>query len=173
MKTSITPTLVNLYHVCQREMWLHAHGIRMEHTSEVVYEGKLIGETTYERRSDRYTELDLGIAKIDFYDAKNRIVHEVKKSDKVEVAHIAQTKYYLYLLYQQGIRGTKGVIEYPKSRTTKEVQLTSDDLVKIPQLLKIIEQIIASEQCPKRITKHQCQVCSYFDFCWIEEAASA
>nr|HMP26120.1 Dna2/Cas4 domain-containing protein [Saprospiraceae bacterium] len=100
---TITATLVNLYHVCHRELWLHAHDIRMEHTSEVVYEGKLIGETTYPDRAGKNTQVELsvsldmgsdredwvGAAKIDFYDAHNRTVHETKKSAKMEQAHIA------------------------------------------------------------------------------------
>lgn len=93
----INATLVNLYHVCKRECWLHAHGIRMEHTSDQVYEGKLTGELSYPGRAEKYTELVLPGAKIDFYDAKNAVVHEVKHSNKVEQAHIAQVKYYLYL----------------------------------------------------------------------------
>lgn len=38
---NVTGTLINLYQVCKRETWLHANGIRMEHTSDVVTEGKL------------------------------------------------------------------------------------------------------------------------------------
>lgn len=56
---TINATLINLYHVCKREMWLHANGIRMEHTSDTVAEGKLIGETTYPQRSEKYTEMEL------------------------------------------------------------------------------------------------------------------
>jgi CRISPR-associated exonuclease Cas4 len=41
---TINATIINIFHICHREMWLHHHAIRMEHTSEVVYEGKLIGE---------------------------------------------------------------------------------------------------------------------------------
>jgi CRISPR-associated exonuclease Cas4 len=73
-------TLINLYHVCPRECWLHANGIRMEHTSDVVYEGKLLGENTYQDRADKNTEIeltipgDLGTVKIDFYDAKTKTV---------------------------------------------------------------------------------------------------
>lgn len=36
---NVTGTLINLYQVCKRETWLHANGIRMEHTSDVVTEG--------------------------------------------------------------------------------------------------------------------------------------
>lgn len=62
----------------------------MEHTSEIVAEGKLIADTTYLDRARKYTELAIDGIKIDFYDVKNKVVHEVKKSDKVEHAHIAQ-----------------------------------------------------------------------------------
>lgn len=166
---NITPTLVNLYHVCQREMWLHAQGIRMEHTSDIVYEGKLIGETTYPQRPAKYTELDLGIGKIDFYDAENRIVHEVKKSDKKEEAHIAQVKYYLFLLDAQGIKNATGILEYPKLRKVHRVTLTDEDFENIPVLLKEIKNIMEGEICPPKLKKHFCRSCSYFEFCWVEE----
>lgn len=94
-------THINYYHLCHRKLWLFANGIRMEHTSETVAEGKLIGETTYTNRAEKYTEIQVDGIKIDFYDARNKVVHEVKKSDKVEQAHIAQVKYYIYKLFQQ------------------------------------------------------------------------
>jgi len=72
---TINATLINLYHVCKREMWLHANGIRMEHTSDTVAEGKLIHETSYPQRAEKYTEIEIGGSKIDFYDAKNKIIH--------------------------------------------------------------------------------------------------
>ena len=115
----INATLINLYHVCRRELWLHANGIRMEHTSEVVSEGKLIGETSYPERADKYTEVEIDGIKIDFYDAKNKVVHEVKKSDKVEKAHIAQVKYYIYKLEQQGVEGVTGLMNIPKCEIGK------------------------------------------------------
>ena len=58
-KMSITATLVNLYNVCKREMWLHANGIRFEHTSDLVFEGKLIHEDSYPQRSGKYEEIEL------------------------------------------------------------------------------------------------------------------
>ena len=39
----VTATLINLYHICKRELWLHSNEIRMEHTSDTVTEGKLSG----------------------------------------------------------------------------------------------------------------------------------
>ena len=86
-------THFNYYHVCHRKLWLFANGINMEHTSDLVYEGKLIHEGTYPQRSERYEELEIEGCKIDFYDARNRVVHEIKKSDKIESAHEWQLKY--------------------------------------------------------------------------------
>ncbi len=111
---TINSTLINLYHVCKREMWLHANGIRMEHTSDTVAEGKLIHETSYSQRAEKYSEIEIAGSKIDFYDAKNKIIHEVKKSDSIEEAHEWQVKYYIWLLQHNGIEDVTGIIEYPK-----------------------------------------------------------
>lgn len=165
----ITATHINLYHVCKRELWLHANGIRMEHTSETVAEGKLIGETTYQDRARQYTEVEFDGVKIDFYDAKNKVVHEVKKSDKVENAHKAQVLYYLYKLLKNGIEGASGIIEYPKLRQTETVEWTSESLAIILQWEKEITEIIASENCPATIKAKICKSCSYNDFCYVDE----
>jgi CRISPR-associated exonuclease Cas4 len=165
----ITATLVNYYHLCHRKMWLHAHEIRMEHTSDIVTEGKLIGENTYTQRASKYTELEFDGVKIDYYDAKNKIVHEVKKSDRAEQAHIAQVKYYLYVLLKNGITGAKGIIEYPKARHTEGVELTDKDVVDIERWLVEIRAIIDLEMCPPLLNKGSCKKCSYFDFCYSEE----
>ena len=58
---NITATFINTFHLCHREMWLHAHAIRMEHTSDIVYEGKLIGHTTYPQRAERYTKVEISV----------------------------------------------------------------------------------------------------------------
>ena len=165
----ITATHINLYHICHRELWLHANGIRMEHNSEIVAEGKLIGENTYTDRSQKYTELDFDGVKIDFYDTKNKVVHEVKKSDKVENAHIAQVKYYLYKLLQNGVEGAKGVIEYPKLKRREEVLLIEEDMAQIKDWEKHIQEIIGEETCPPVINAKICKSCSYHDFCYIQE----
>ena len=33
---TINATLINILHLCHRKLWLHAHAIRMEHTSDIV-----------------------------------------------------------------------------------------------------------------------------------------
>lgn len=58
----ITATHVNYFHICRRKLWLFSNGIQMEHTSDLVSEGKLIGESTYPQRAERYTEV-IGLEK--------------------------------------------------------------------------------------------------------------
>ncbi|MEJ7778567.1 MAG: CRISPR-associated protein Cas4 [Daejeonella sp.] len=165
----ITATHINYYHICHRKLWLFANGIRMEHTSETVAEGKLIGETTYPDRAEKYTEIEVDGIKIDFYDAKKKVVHEIKKSDKVERAHIAQVKYYIYKLEQQGIEGVTGLIEYPKMRERETVVLDTDDREQIRQWEVDIPKLVASEICPPLLNKPICKQCSYYEFCYVGE----
>lgn len=165
----VSPTLLTYYLICQRKAWLFTNGINMEQTSDVVYEGKLISETSYAERSKKYTELDLGIAKIDFYDSNNKVVHEVKKSNKLEYAHEWQVKYYLYLLEDSGIQGATGVLEYPKLRKKKEVFLSDPDREFISKTIEKAKEIKERETAPPLQKKTICKSCSYFEFCWSGE----
>lgn len=166
---TLTATHINYYFICHRKLWLHANGIRMEHTSDTVAEGKLIGETTYPQRPEKYTEIEIGGSKIDFYDAKNKVVHEIKKSDKAEEAHVWQVKYYLWLLQQAGMEGVTGILEYPKLRETKEIRLAPSDEGYLQSTMVQIEALTAGEHCPPVINSRICKSCSYYDFCYIDE----
>lgn len=165
----INATLINLYNVCQRELWLHANGIRFEHTSDLVLEGKLIHEDSYPQRSEKYEEIELDGIKVDYYDAKSKVIHEIKKSNKVEKAHEWQAKYYLYVFEQNGIEGLTGLLEYPVLRKTQPVILSDLDQEKIEAMKKDIEKIVSDENCPPLIQKSLCRNCSYFEFCYSKE----
>jgi len=165
---NITGTHFNYYLICRRKLWLFASGIQMEHTSDAVYEGKLIHETSYPQRSDRFKEIELDGIKLDFFDARNNVVHEIKKSDKREEAHIWQLKYYLYVLEKNGVAAT-GVLEYPKLRKTEEVLLSQPDREYIKEALSEIQKIIETETAPGRLPVSHCRNCSYFDFCYAGE----
>lgn len=174
---NINATLINYLHLCHRKLWLHAHAIRMEHTSDIVAEGKLIGETSYPQRADKNQELELsatfeGIelsAKIDFFDAIKGIVYETKKSAAKELAHVAQVQFYLYLLRKNNVTAHYGQIEYPKLRQTERVELNEEDEKKIESSILKASKIIALESCPPTLPKSKCSKCSYFDFCWSGE----
>lgn len=162
----ITATLINIYHICHRQLWLHGHGIQMEHRSLLVQEGKLIHQKSYPQRAKQYKELDLGHLKIDHYDPKQKIIHEIKKSNKKEVAYIAQLKYYLFYLEQMGISGVKGVLEYPSLRQRKIVKLEAVDREIIPIWESNIQTILNTPNCPAPIQKTICKSCSYAEFCY-------
>ena len=164
-----TGTHFNYYLICQRKLWLFANGIQMENTSDLVYEGKLLHETSYPRRAEKYQEIELDGIKIDYYDPRNKVIHEIKKSDKHEEAHEWQVKYYLYVLEQNGVEGATGLLEYPKLHKINEVLLTTPDREAIREMITDIGKIVHQELCPERIQKSQCKNCSYFDFCWSGE----
>ena len=165
-----TATLISYYHTCHRKLWLHANEIRMEHTSELVAEGKLIGETTYTRRPGNYTEIQLDGIKIDFYDAKNRVVHETKRGRAIEAAHRAQVQYYLYKLRQNGVSDASGMIEYPDLRRTETVPALSETEVnEIAGWEDEVRRIVALEHCPDVVRKPSCKHCAYHDLCYIAD----
>jgi CRISPR-associated exonuclease Cas4 len=166
---NITGTHFNYYQVCKRKLWLFSSGISMEHTSDLVYEGKLIHEESYPQRSERYEELEIDGCKIDFYDARNKVVHEIKKSNKIEIAHEWQVKYYIYVLERNGVNDVTGLLEYPTLRHKNSVELTGEDRIKIKEIEEEIEAIISSDICPPVIGSKICRSCSYYEFCFVEE----
>ena len=100
---SITGTHFNYYQLCRRKLWLFANGINMEQESDLVYEGKLVHESSYPQRTSKYEEVEIDGIKVDYYDAKNKVIHEIKKSNKVDKAHEWQPKYYMYAFEQHGL----------------------------------------------------------------------
>ncbi len=166
---NITGTHINYYLICHRKLWLFANSIQMEHTNDMVTEGKLIHETSYSQRSSKYEEIAMEGIKIDFYDAKDKVIHEIKKSSKLHEAHIWQVKYYIYIMEQNGIEGVSGILEYPKERKTEQVYLSSIDIEQIKEFVADITKIIHSDSIPETISKVRCKNCSYFDFCFVKE----
>ena len=165
----VTGTHIHYYFNCHRQLWLFANGINMEQTSDTVYEGKLIHETSYTQRSERFKEVEIGSVKIDYFDQKNKIIHEIKKSSKLYDSHLWQVKYYIYIFEQAGIKGVSGILEYPKERKTEEVFLSEPDRKYIEELIGKIDKLIHSDVCPPVINRPKCKNCSYFDFCYANE----
>jgi len=175
---NITATHINYYHICRRKLWLFSNGINMEHTSDTVADGKLLHETSYPQRAEKYREIDLSFTlnneidlfgKIDFYDAKEKVIHEIKRSDKIEVAHEWQVKFYTWLLELNGISDVRAIIEYPKLRETKEIILTEADRNYLKLVVANIMELQQSEICPPRINSKICKSCSYYELCYVED----
>jgi len=168
MTSYTTGTQIAYYHLCHRKLWLFANGINMEHTSDLVAEGKLIDEHSYPQRANRWQQLAIEGIKIDHFDAQLGVIREVKKSNKKEMVHLAQLKFYLYVLERNGIAVQHGILEYPKMKIKEEVRLTDSDRQEIPQWEKAVKQLIAQEQCPPTIKAGFCKKCAYYEFCYAE-----
>lgn len=160
----ISGTFINYYFVCHRELWLFANSINMEQESDLVYEGKLVHESSYPQRTSKYEEVEIDGIKVDYYDAKNKVIHEIKKSNKVDKAHEWQLKYYMYVFEQHGIDGVKGILEYPLLRKTQEVILTDIDREEIMAIAEDITKIISQEICPPIARKASARIAATLIF---------
>lgn len=160
----ITGVMVNYYFVCHRELWLFTHQIQMEHTSDMVYLGKLIGEESY-NRNQKEILIDDAI-RIDFV-GTDGVIHETKKSNKLEKAHEFQLLYYLYYLKNKGITGIRGELNYPALKRRKAVELTPQAEQELTETFDKIRAVIRqpTAPAPKRMT--YCKTCSYNDLCWV------
>lgn len=166
----ITGTHFNYYQVCKRKLWLFANNVNFEQTSDIVYDGKLIHESSYPLRSSKYEEVEIDGIKVDYYDTKSKTIHEIKKSNKVEKAHEWQLKYYMYVFEKHGVTDVNGILEYPTLRKTQAVVLSDVDRDRIKEMVTDIEGIITSDDCPPLQKKGICKNCSYYEFCYTKEA---
>jgi CRISPR-associated exonuclease Cas4 len=165
----ITGTHFAYFLICRRKLWLFANNLQMEQESDLVLEGKLLHETAYPNRSKKFKEIEIGGVKIDFYDTRTKLIHEIKKSDKMEESHIWQVKYYIFILQSHGIDCRGAVIEYPKLRQTNDVMLSVIDIQTLGNFQKEITDIIQSDTCPAVKKTKACTNCAYHDFCFVSE----
>ena len=166
---NITGTHINYYYVCKRKLWLFHHNVQMEQHSDLVKMGKLIHETSYPHRSTKYEEIELEGIKIDFYDPRNKVVHEIKKTGSYEEAHSWQLKYYLSIMEKHGIKGVTGILEYPASRERNQVVLSDSDREHLSWVREEILRIASRNDCPEIHKTKGCRSCAYHDFCFVNE----
>lgn len=165
----ITATHINYYHICRHKLWLFANGISMEHTSGLVAEGKVLHNTAYSQRAQKYREVQLSGSKIDYYDPKGKVIHEIKKSDAMNKVDVWQIKYYIWLFELNGILEVVGKIEYPYLRETMKVRLEEKDKVYLQEIVEKTKLIINAPKPPVRKRKPICPRCAYYDFCWVSK----
>lgn len=160
----MTGTHINYFFLCKRKLWLFANSIAMEHTSDTVAIGKTISDTTYTRRRH---ELKIDDIALDFYDARTRTIHEIKKSKAMEQSHVWQVKYYISVLERKGITGVTGEINYPKLKQKHRVELTDADRRELQSIERNVEQLIARDTAPPLLNKPLCKKCSYYELCYV------
>ena len=164
MKKEITGVMVYYYKVCPRKLWFFYHEIQMEQDNENVKIGKILDEETY-KKDEKHINID-NVINIDFIRSQG-VLHEVKKSKKIEEAGIQQVKYYLYYLQKKEVFGIKAKIDYPLLKKTLEVEFSQEDSDKMENILEQIREIVDKDIPPVLQKKNICKSCAYFDLCFI------
>jgi len=170
MLGNVSGTEINYFYTCKTQLWFFAHYINMEDESDTVAAGKITHEYTYTERAKQGKEFEIGRVKIDFFDKKKKIIHEVKHAKKPSPAHEYQVKYYLFVLKENGFGDVKGILEYPRAKIVQNVDLNENDRDELISAVQQIEQIKANRFPPKVGRKRTiCKSCSYEDLCFAGE----
>lgn len=140
----------------------------MEHNSDLVTMGKFISESTY-KREDHELQIFVDDASIvlDYYDKKNKIIHEIKKTDSMENAHVWQVKYYISVLRDKGINDVTGELNYPKLNEKIRIEFSDSDYNELQNIKDDIIKIVNNKTSPPIINRPFCKNCSYYDLCYI------
>ncbi len=167
-KTAIfTGMQVAYFVICPTKLWLFSHFLTRESESDLVALGALLQESTHSR-AEKDILIDQKIS-IDFIRKGEKVVlHEIKKSPKLEKAHEYQMLYYLY--YLKNLKGVEaeGVITYPAKRKVKKVVLTPEREREIEKILESMRKVISLPSPPKPEKKSYCKKCAYFEFCFAD-----
>ncbi|MBS4534393.1 CRISPR-associated protein Cas4 [Clostridium sp. D2Q-14] len=160
----ITGVMVYYYAVCKRKLWYFTNDVNMEHNSELVEIGKFVDETSYKR--EKKSILIDEMINIDFL-KDWKIIHEIKKSRKLDEASKWQLKYYIWVLRNNGVEIEKGILDYPLLRKREEIFLDEFEERELIELLEEIRSIINMDLPPGRINKKYCKKCAYYELCYI------
>lgn len=161
---NITGIMVNYYFVCKRKLWYFSNDLNMEHNSELVGMGKLIDENSYER--EKKSILIDEMINIDFL-KDWKVIHEVKKSRKLDEPGKWQLKYYIWVLRSKGVDIEKGILDYPKIKRREEIFLNQSEERELMEVLDEIEIVITQRLPPPTINKAFCKKCAYYELCYI------
>lgn len=164
VKRETTGVMVYYYHVCKRKLWYFYYGIQMEQENENVKIGKILDEETY-KKDNKHINID-NVINVDFIRSQG-ILHEVKKSRKIEEAGVWQVKYYLYYLRKKEVCDINAKIDYPLLKKTLDVELTEEDIAVIEKILIDIRGIVEKQSPPELKRKNICTACAYYDLCFV------
>lgn len=160
----ITGIMINYYFICKRKLWYFSKDINMEQNSELVEMGKLIDENSYDR--EKKSILIDEMINIDFL-KDWKIIHEVKKSRKLDNAGKWQLKYYIWVLRSKGVDIEKGIIDYPKLRKREEVFLDAKEEKELIEIIEDVKEVLRMNLPPETINKSFCKSCAYYELCYI------
>lgn len=175
--------LVGYYRLCPRKAWLSMRGLWMEQESDAVALGRLLDEHSYERDEKHLTiEAEVNdpldgaviplIGKIDRANLKNGVLHETKKGQSCEDAHLWQVRFYLWLLYLNGVTRVNGQpftgqLDYPLLRKTEPVTLEPEHIAELTATVSAIRAVAKQDAPPSRLGKRSfCAKCAFDELCY-------
>lgn len=165
-----TGTEIAYYVICPRKMWFFTRGIQMEDESDRVAEGRNIHNFSYPDRRAGFREWEQGPIKLDYFNPKTKMVHEIKLSKKMEKAHDTQVLYYLLYLKNHGFGEVKAILEYPILRERKTIELTDEAENFMRAMVYKVNQLKNSDETPALPKKKTiCKACSYYELCYAGE----
>lgn len=156
--------MIYYYFICKKKLWFSVNGISMESENENVQIGKILDEMSYSYERKHISinnEINLDFVK------KSDIIHEIKKSRKIEEASILQVKYYLYYLKKRGVDGITAKIDYPLLKKNIEIVLCEKDEIEIDNVILNIKKLLKEQLPPDTEKSKKCLACAYYDFCFI------
>lgn len=160
----MTGLMIYYYFICKKKLWFSVNGISMESENENVQIGKILDEMSYSYERKHISinnEINLDFVK------KSDIIHEIKKSRKIEEASIWQVKYYLYYLKKRGVDGITAKIDYPLLKKNIEIVLCEKDEIEIDNVILNIKKLLKEQLPPDTEKSKKCLACAYYDFCFI------
>lgn len=170
--------LIGYYVICKRKAWLSMRGLWMEQESDTVAIGRLIDRTSYDRKKkDVMIESNAPdgtslVAKIDWTELREGVLHETKKSRAVEDAHRWQVRFYLWLLKLSGVtrsdgRPFQGVINYPRLKRVETVDLREEDERVLSDMVTELGALSRQKRPPARIEHRRfCRKCAFEELCY-------
>ena len=160
----ITGTEISYLYICRRKLWLFHHGIKPESENINVQIGKHIQETTFTRKEKDIPIGEIGV--LDWASLKDGIIHETKKGKTPGKGDVAQVRYYMWWLNNNGINVHEAQIHYPKKRKTQTIPWDEDANQQAIKDTEDCLKIINQTKPPEVHEYPYCKSCAYFELCY-------
>ena len=122
-----------------------------------------IQETTFKREEKDIAIGEIGV--LDWASFKDCVIHETKKGKTPRKGDIAQVRYYMWWLNENGVKIREAQIHYPKMRKTKTVPWNDEAGKQVVKDATDCREIINKSQPPEIIEYPYCKSCAYFELC--------
>ena len=159
----VSGTVVFSYYWCPRQAWLMYRNILPEQDNLKLSSGRVLHELA--KRSRGKKEFVMEGMKVDRVEKHGDVlyIYEVKHSLRSYRGARLQMLYYLYRLKLEDIVAI-GKLEFPKSKETYTIKLTSSNEMEIESFLSKMWEDLTRDK-PPPITKRRCKYCGYRNIC--------